>query len=221
MKTKPDIAIPLDNIPLLLLSATAIGFLAARAVIMNSYHWDIGGIENSVVYSASKMLYGLPLYGDPESRNFDVTQYTPVYYHCLVGLARLADLNPMVDLHRIFLIGRGLSLVFDVLGAALVYRILAVVFKVDRRLSACAATLSLLTLSDFHFAARPDSLFSLSGTSVLYCFSVYLTSEKGSRIPVHFLIGLMIASLSIFVKQTGIQYAAFIPLFFLSQRMYQ
>lgn len=31
----------------------------------------------------------------------------------------------------------------------------------------------------------------------------------------------MIASLSIFVKQTGIQYAAFIPLFFLSQRMYR
>ena len=221
MKKEPAIEEAYRSIPLRFLSIVAISFLAARAVIMNSYHWDIGGIENSVVYSASKMLYGLPLYGDPESGNFDITQYAPVYYHCLVSIAKLAGLNPMDDLHRIFLLGRGLSLAFDLLGSWLIYRTLAIVFGVDRRLSATAAILSLLTLSDFHFAVRPDSLFSLFGTMVVYFLTVSLSAAPGRRRTLFFALGMLAASLSVFVKQTGIQYVAFIPVFLLTRRMYR
>ena len=188
---------------------------------MNSRHWDIGGIENSVVYGAAKVLNGLPLYGDPESANFDITQYTPLYYHCLTTVARLTDVNPMENLHGLYLIGRSLSLAFNLLGAWVVYRTLIAVFEVDSRLASIASVLSFLTLSDFHFAARPDSLFFLTGTVVVYCFSAYLTETRSRERGILFALGILAAAISVFVKQTGVQYVGFIPLFFLSQRRYR
>lgn len=212
---------PFATLLLLYTAFATLAFLAARLVVLHSLHWDIGGIENSVFFSVSKALYGLPLYGDPESGNFDITQYAPVYYHCLIGISRLADFNSMEDLQRLLFAGRYLSLAFDLLGAWVVFRLLVNVFDVDRRMAAIASMVSLLVLTDFHFAARPDSLFFLFGTIIAYCICAYLSAKERKERSMGLALGILAASLSVFVKQTGIEYLAFIPLFFFSQKMFR
>lgn len=188
---------------------------------MRSYHWDIGGIENSVMYSACKALYGLPIYGDPESGNYDITQYAPAYYHFLVSAARTAGLKPFDDLYKLFIAGRVISLAFCILGAFVVQRMLSSLYGVDRRISWLTALAVFLTLTEFHFSSRPDSLFFLTGTVVVYCFSGFLTSTDEGRRRRYLLLGILASSVSIYVKQTGIQYLAIIPLSFLAIRMYR
>jgi hypothetical protein len=221
MKTRTWATLFEKEIPTLLLWAAALTYLAARVVILNSHHWDIGGIENSVVFSTAKALYGLPLYGDPESANFDITQYSPLYYHFFIGLARLLRIDPMEDLQSLYLLGRYLSLSFNLTGAWVVFRMLTHLFNVDRRAAVPASILSFLTLSDFHFAARPDSLFFLTGTLTVYFLSGYMIETRESQGRFQLSLAILAAAISVFAKQTGIQYLIFIPLFFLSQRMYK
>jgi hypothetical protein len=47
-------------------------FSLCRVAILRTWHWEIGGIENSIFFSVANSLFGLPLYGDPESGNFDI-----------------------------------------------------------------------------------------------------------------------------------------------------
>jgi hypothetical protein len=221
MKNEKSWTTPFNRLLLLYFSSVTLAFIAARVVILHSWHWDIGGIENSVFFSVSKALYGLPLYGDPESGNFDITQYTPAFYHCLIAICRLADINPMEDWQKLHLLGRYLSLTFNLAGSWVVFRLLANVFRVESRIAVFAAMVSFLVLTDFHFSARPDSLFFLFGTVMTYCMCAYLSARERGERSIGLALGILTASFSMFVKQTGIEYLGFIPLFFLSQRMFR
>jgi hypothetical protein len=190
-------------------------FLVFRILLLYSYESDIGGIENNVIYSICKVLNGGLLYDNPETGNFNITQYSPFYYYFPIFIGKILNLNPLNDLHSIYIISRFISLIFNLIGGLVIYKLLREVYKVKWQISIIAVSIYFLHLSRIHFASRPDSLFSLMSILVIYFLVKYL-SEDNLKNNFRFLVlALSIASLTIFVKQTGIQFLFIIPSFFL------
>ena len=106
-------------------------FFLLRIFLIGSYDADIGGVENNVAYSISKMLCGDALYENPESGSFDITQYTPLYYYVATGISQLFHLNPLNDLHAIYAVGRSLSLCFNLLSVVVLFLMLNRQFKIN------------------------------------------------------------------------------------------
>ncbi len=186
-------------------------FLVGRMILVSSYSADIGGIENNVIYNVSKMLEGGSLYDNPESGNFNITQYSPIYYQALYGTCKLFDLNPLQHVHTMYHLGRALSLLFNLMGAFLLLRLLIKEFAVHKTVAIIAVSMYFLNLSQIHFAARPDGLFNLVFMGILYCVVVYLKREHLQ----YLILASVLVVLSIFIKQSGIQFVVLTPLFFL------
>ncbi|MDB3907496.1 hypothetical protein OAK35_01625 [Crocinitomicaceae bacterium] len=186
-------------------------FLIVRIILVNSYAADIGGIENNVIYNVSKMLEGGALYEHPESGNFNITQYSPIYYQTLYGICKLSNLNSLQHVHTMYYLGRALSLLFNLMGGYFLLRLCIKEFSVHRNLALIAICLYFLNLSQIHFAARPDGLFNLIFIGILYCTLLYLKRDQ-----LVYLIGAsVLVAVSIFVKQNGIQFLILLPAFFL------
>lgn len=186
-------------------------FLIARIVLLNSYVADIGGIENNVIYSVSKMLNGGTLYENPELGNFNISQYSPIYYFLFYGCCKLFQFQSIEDLQSIYITGRFLSLLFNLFGAILIYRLLSRVFSVHKYIALIAMSLYFLTLTQIHFSARPDGLFSMVFIGCIYAVSVYLRKGKGS----YLILASVLAVMSVFIKQNGIQFLVLLPAFFM------
>ena len=188
-------------------------FLLLRIFLIGSYDADIGGVENNVAYSISKMLCGDALYENPESGSFDITQYTPLYYYIATGISQLFYLNPLNDLHAIYAVGRSLSLCFNLFSVVVLFLMLNRQFKINKHLAIIAACTYFIHLTRIHFAARPDALFALLFLLMLVCFVFFFQQHKHKNI--YLIGGILIAVLSVFVKQTGIQYLVIIPAYFI------
>lgn len=218
-------------------------FLAMRVLLIFSYSSDIGGIENNVIYSISKVLYGLPLFGDPEDANFDVTQYPPFYYNLVILFGKALSLSPLENLHGIYILSRTISLLINLLGGFILYRLLVKLLSVNKQIAFISCTLYFLYLTRIHFAGRPDALFSLLFIVYLYIFCYFLKEEvttsnkldnssklkSSSVIPAGLFqnkmfllfLGAACIVLSIFTKQNGIQLLVIPPLFFLLTKNYK
>ncbi|MFN5829493.1 MAG: hypothetical protein ACK46R_01955 [Bacteroidota bacterium] len=188
-------------------------FFLLRIFLIGSYDADIGGVENNVAYSISKMLCGDALYENPESGSFDITQYTPLYYYVATGISQLFHLNPLNDLHAIYAVGRSLSLCFNLLSLLVLFLMLNRQFKINKQLAIIATCTYFIHLTRIHFAARPDALFALLFLLMLACFVFFFQQHKHKNI--YLIGGILIAVLSVFVKQTGIQYLVIIPAYFI------
>ena len=193
----------------------AILFFIFRLLLVFSYSPDIGGIESNVIYTVGKMLKGLPLYGNPEDFNFDITQYSPLFYDLQVGICHILSLDPINDLHAIYITGRSLSLLFNVAGMGMVYLTLSRLLKINKKISFITAVIQFFYLSKVHFAARPDGLFSFCYLVFLFLMIAYFMHENGNkRNNFLYLAGIM-AVLSIFIKQNGIQLPLLLAGYFL------
>lgn len=202
-------------------SAALVAFLLLRLVLTASYSPDLGGIENNVIYNTAKVLDGGHLYDDPESGNFNITQYSPAYYYFLIGVSKVFNLKPLTDLHLIYILGRALSIIFNLLGGYLIFRLLRNVLKTEASVAIIAVSVYFLNLTRIHFAARPDSLFNLASIFILYCFTAYLIDSNDPKRYRFFALGIICAAFSIFIKQTGIQFLAILPAYFLLTKQFK
>jgi len=190
-------------------------FFILRIFLVFSYSADIGGIENNVIYSICKTIYGIPLYSDPEQGNYDITQYTPLYYNFIIFICKILSVNPLDDLHSIYIIGRSVSLLLNIAGGIIIFGLLSKKFKIPKSISIISSSIYFLFLTRIQFAARPDSLFSFLFILSISILCLFFIEENKKKRTVYFFAGLSIASLSIFAKQTGIELLVFIPGFFL------
>jgi hypothetical protein len=191
-----------------------LAYLFLRILLVFSNSSDLGGVENSVVYSISKALYGIPLYGDPESGNFDITQYSPVLYMVNLFIDRLFGLTPLTDVQSIYFVARGINLVVNVFSAFLIYKLLVKQFAVHNKIAILSCCLFLISLTRFHFSGRPDAFFNLNFILLIYFFIKYqVASDRKTRIKMAILTTLFVA-FSFFIKQSGIQFFVLIPVFF-------
>ena len=190
-------------------------FLVFRTLLVFSYTPDLGGVESNVIYTVCKMLNGLRLYGDPEDLNFDITQYSPIYYYLHSGLCSLFSLKPLTDLHKIYILGRSLSLFFNLVGSAVIYHILYRLFAVSKRISFIAALIQFTYLTKLHFSSRPDGLFSLVYIAFLFLMIHYFKEERKNKKEVYLYLACILAVISIFIKQNGIQLPILIAAYFI------
>ena len=187
-------------------------FLLLRLLLVYSYASDIGGVENNVIYSVAKVLAGGTLYDNPETNNFNITQYSPLYYYTVIITTKLLKLNPISDLHAIYIIGRYYSLLFNLISVYLIYRLLTKKFYVEKKLALIAGIIYFIHLTRIHFAARPDALFGLIFILIIFCFVKYF--QENSKNKIVFVLGLLLIVISIYIKQTGIQFLVIIPAYF-------
>jgi hypothetical protein len=192
----------------------ALVFMLMRMGLVFSFAPDIGGVESNVLYSISKVLAGGALYDDPESKNFAITQYGPVYYELVIKTCHILGYTPPVHVHEMYVIGRLWSFIFNLLSAWLIFRILFSLLHCGREFSIIASSLFLIHLTRIHFAARPDALFAFLFAGLLYACAQYLLSDDATVKNKSLNVGLVISAFSLFVKQTGIEFFFILPGFF-------
>ncbi|MBU0765915.1 MAG: hypothetical protein KJ607_13905 [Bacteroidetes bacterium] len=185
--------------------------LVLRIFLIFSWSANIGGMEHNVVYSICKSLYGLPLYSDPESHNFDIAQYSPGYYYFIIFLCKLFSLSPFEDLHSIYIIGRTVSLLLNLAGFIVLFQMLRKVLTIDLRISAIACATGFIYLTRIQFSVRPDALYCFCFVLILYVFSKFFINGRSHL----FLTGILLCALSVFVKQSGIGFPLLLSSFFL------
>ena len=169
----------------------------AGIFIISPDPWGI--IENSVIYSVQRMLAGFPLYADPEQPPYAITQYSPIYYELLYGLAKIFNITPDDPL-SIYKISRSVSLVFNLAFSGTLALIATRIFEFRKSVALMIAMVSFLIL-ERHSYSRPDSLFN--ATIVLAVFT-YLLHLKNNSNRIFLVLSAFIGVISIFTKQSGI-----------------
>lgn len=170
-----------------------------RVLLLFYPHPDSGGVEGNVVYFIQRILDHQPLYPDPEQAPFAIAQYGPLYYYLVAAIGRITGTGA-AEVQDIFLTGRFVSLVLNVVMMLVVFRICRNVFSVSIRAAITAAVTSFIFLTITSFA-RPDSLyhvFSLGSIGFL------LKAEKTGYKKGILLLSAFLAVMALFTKQTGV-----------------
>lgn len=172
---------------------------------------DLFGVENNVAYALQRFLAGYPLYPDPESPPYAITQYSPLYYYFTYAFGKIFQVDPD-NVYHVYLLNRTCSLFFNLLFAGIVYVTAKHAFNLKTQLSLSIGIISFATL--YPVNARPDSLYEflfLLTLFVLFLFVKYRSEKKANYL---LLILCFLISATIFAKQSGIVIIA-ILLFFL------
>jgi hypothetical protein len=194
-------------------------FLFFRLLLVYSFAADIGGIENNVIYSVCKVMAGGALYDNPESGNFNITQYTPIFYYMVIFCSKLFGLNPINDLHSIYIIARVISLMANLLGFYFIFKLLTQCFHVNKKIAFIAGVCFFIHLTRIQFSARPDAMFGLVFILIIYCFVIHFQQKENKKR--YLILGLLLAAISVFIKQSGIQFFIIIPTFFFLLKEYK
>ena len=174
--------------------------LCLRIYLVTAFIPEIGGVESNVIYSLQRILAGYPLYTDPAAAPYSITQYTPLYYWLcwLVGI--VVQVDP-ADVHQVYELSRGVSLLLNFLFALAAFVISKNIFHISKGLSFVVFTYTFVYLDEESFS-RPDSLYNL-----LFLITIGLFLKAlllGQRSSPKYLIGASIAAvLTIFSKQSG------------------
>ncbi len=204
-----------DHTPLLVViiaAASLLGMLLLRLHLITAYIPELGGIESNVIYALQRLLDGYPLYVDPATAPYAITQYTPLYYYLCWLVGQIAGVDA-ANVHQVYMLSRGVSLALNLLFALSAYLILRSVFRVDFRVSVLAFAYAFVYLDEESFS-RPDSLFNLLALLALGFFMKLLTVEEQKQ-PQFYLIGSsMLSVMAIFAKQSAV-YLPVLLLFYL------
>lgn len=197
---------------MIIVGASFLAMLALRVHLIFAYIPELGGIESNVIYSLQRILDGYPLYVDPAIAPYSITQYTPLYYYICWMIGKLFQVDPS-NVHGVYMLSRGVSLVFNLMFAGGAFVILRNVFRVSKSISFIALAYAFIYLDEESFS-RPDSLYNLMVLGTIGLFMKLLT-EKGQQRPAFYLIvASTLSVVSIFVKQSAI-YLPVLLLFFL------
>ena len=185
--------------------------LALRIHLIVAYLPEIGGIESNVIYSIQRILGGYPLYVDPATAPYSITQYTPLYYYLCWAFGKLFQIDP-ANVYQVYILSRSVSLALNLLFAGAAFFILRTTFRVSRPLSFIAFAYAFVYLDEESFS-RPDSLYSLMVLATIGFFLKLLT-ENSSRQQLYLICASALSIISIFAKQSAI-YMPVLLLFFL------
>lgn len=192
--------------------ATFVAMLLLRLHLVAAYIPELGGIESNVIYSLQRILDGYPLYVDPATTPYSITQYTPLYYYSGWLVGRVVGIDA-ANVHQVYVLSRGMSLLFNLLFALSVFAILKNVFRVKLSLSLLALAYAFVYLDEESFS-RPDSLFNLLALLTIGLFLKLLTEEDRKRCQWYLIAASALSVVAIFAKQSAI-YLPVLLLFYL------
>ena len=180
--------------------------LYLRIRLIPSLSTDIAGIEQSMVYGIQTLMYNGKIYSSPMIPPFAITLYTPLFYFICAGIGKLFSVDPSTGIHQIYIIGRSLDLLFNLLTAFFVYKIAWRIFGIPKTSALSLFFISFVISFAHNFAVRPDALQDTFSVASIYYFLLHLSDSKSSAASKTLLfIAVLISALSVFAKQSGIQ----------------
>lgn len=184
---------------LLFLVVAALPLVYFRYNIIFSYSPDVSGSEKNIIYGIQRLLAGLPLYTDPTQIEFNLIQYTPLYFRVTSMICYLFGIQSG-DPYSIYVVSRTVSL-FLVLSSILFYCAVLKRLKFDY-LSCFSLAIILLYLHSANILSnsRPDSLLS-------FFIALFFYSGIRSVQSRHYLwniLAIISALLAFWSKQNGI-----------------
>lgn len=177
---------------------------------------DVGGVESSVVFSVLRMLAGLPLYENPEAAPFSITQYPPLYYYAVTGVARLAGIGPD-EVMGVYTIGRLVSLLCNLGYVAALMALGQRALHLSAPVAVLAGALAFCLLPPQVYG-RPDALMHALLFWALYaavCWMQAYTSAARRRWA--FLTALLLAQ-ALFAKQSAVCLPVAVGVYFMVRR---
>lgn len=181
-------------------------FLTLRCLIIFSAGTDIAGIEQNVIYSMQVFMSKGNLYFPPSEAPFSITQYTPLYYYLGSFTAKLTGYDAK-DIHALYVIGRSWNLIFNLITALIVFKIGRSILLLSKQKSYLLFLLSFVFSFSHNFAVRPDTLQDLTGIASIYTFLLFQKkTEAGKGATFLLFISVFLTALSVFSKQSGIQF---------------
>lgn len=197
---------------ILVLSGVAITCSALATVVFGVWVCfsdivDFWGLEHNVVYSVIKLLSGRPLYTDPLSPPFDLTQYAPLYYVLTAGVAAALGIEAQ-SVYQVSVVARGVSTMCAALLCAAIYLFATRVLMTGRSVAAlCSATVLVLE-SQWLFLGLTNSLNSLCMfLAVALTATSLVRSPSGDRSEwlVLILLSALFGAAAVLTKQSGMQ----------------
>jgi hypothetical protein len=188
--------------------------LLNRILLSLSYYPELGGIEPTFIYFIQKVSLQIPFIGNPELPPYTISQYSPAYFFLVNKLCVIAGINPLIDIHGIYVFCRLFNLWLNIFSACLLYFFLTRKLKSSKSIAAIFSMISFCLYQVHHFAARPDSLKNIVFIIMLIVAYDTCNSKKHWR---YFCVALLI-SLSIFVKQDAVALIPAILIFYVVQK---
>lgn len=179
-------------------------FLFYRILLIFKYTTDLGGIENSVIYFVQRSMAGLPIYTNPELPPYSIAQYPPYYLLLNSILGKLFGINPDM-VFEVFVLGRVISLIFNLAYVFMVYRTSRKIFDIDPLKALVVSVMSFVFLEITVFA-RADSIYLFIFFLSLYYFLCWAKRNSvGQQNAGYFLmISSSLAAIGFFCKQSAI-----------------
>jgi hypothetical protein len=164
-----------------------------------SYHPDISGSEGSTIVPIQLLVSGNPIYLDPESAPFRLSQYAPIYSTIVAFFCKIAGWSGL-EVHKIYLASRLWSNLFTL---ATTFTITGFLYKTTKKpITAIIAGIFIFHILSFWFLtnSRPDSLLILFTS--LFVITVYNALKENGNAS-WFYAAIFIAVSAFFVKQSG------------------
>lgn len=189
-----------------------------RLQICTNYSLELVNGETNNIWNAIKVASGSKIYTDPETAPYEIFQYTPLSQIPLIGVAKLVmNSGAQVNYVLILMFGRLLSLLYNLISAFMIFKILRSQLGVLKVNAILGAIISFALIPHHLYAIRPDSMsvmFILIGT---YLFGqAYLLRKQNLLI-----FSGLIFGISFFVKQDAILFSSGLGLLLLINRNFK
>jgi hypothetical protein len=188
-----------------------------RFFVIISFSPDIVVGEDNNVWNIQKMLTGLPLYTNPELPPYEIFQYSPISQYFTFWICKILNIIPSKDTHSIFIIGRILSLIFNLITSYYIYVLIKKFFNANSWIACIVSIYCFIDLTPLDYTLRTDSFYNLISILAIYQFVKFIEYNQLKNL----IISMFFFSTSFFAKQSGIQFYFFIPLYLLLCKNYK
>ena len=188
-----------------------------RFFIIISFSPDIVVGEDNNVWNIQKMLSGLPLYTNPELPPYEIFQYSPISQYFTFWTCKIFNIVPAKDTHSIFIIGRILSLIFNIITSYYIYILIKKVFNANIWIACIVSIYCFIDLTPLDYTLRTDSFYNLISIIAIYQFVKFIEYNLMKNL----ILSMFLFSTSFFAKQSGIQFYFIIPIYLLLSKNYK
>lgn len=180
--------------------------LTVKAFLIFSYNIDLDGAEFTFIHYIQQILIENKLYLDPEAFPFSATIYTPLYLHIISAFCNIFGIDPINDIHTIYVSGRILSYLFVLVCLVFIHKFVQKQTK-NLLISLICIAVFLILITGHMFAFRPDSMKIAFFIAFLFYYIDYFYYSQNRSSCV---LAILFSSLSILAKQDALIYIVLI-----------
>jgi hypothetical protein len=207
----------LEKVAQMLVALAFAVLVVYRLVIVFSYAPEVVNGETNNIWNALKVSRGLPIYTDPEHMPLEIFQYSPLSQLPSIVTAKVYDQDDSERIHRIMVVGRLCSLLFNVITVFLLYASSRLLLPVAKGTLVIGCFLAFSSLTHLAFAIRPDAMALMLMMLGFYLFSLfYATGRQGMLVA-----SAMVLATAFFAKQDAMVAIAPLSLLLLVQQRWK